>query len=419
MIPLLTVSLALAIAQIDDQAADQPEGRPKTAGEQLAPSIIEGRYRRVGVFPRFIVRKGSSETLGGPIGPEAELLADDLQDDLIKRAQGRFQVVDGRRMAKAFQDLTLDDLGRQEALLKAAERVGGLDALIVGSVVDRRDSKQQLDIRCRLIDLKGSVVASAANQTDLDLPTAAYMGESWELRRWTDHGMINIGLNEHSPFFPFEAVDFADTILYREIRRDRPHPLADPASPFTMAVLVAGKDRPVVRVGDQYYVALDPGESYEIRIENRSPRGAYLSLFVDGINVLGKKREHPARSRYWNMAARGRFQFRGWTTGANGQYRQEAFEITPADDSVAAGQGFSQALGTITAIFSTIGMDGVPKPPPTMGSAMPGNFGTGAGEESRVQLKETRGPQPGLILTAITLRYTTSPQLKRLQQPKE
>jgi hypothetical protein len=414
------VVVLLALGQRDERPNVSDEPSEKTAGAQLVPSIIEGRYRRVGVLPRFIVRSGTSETLGGPIGPEAELLAEELQDDLVKNARGRFEVVDGRRIATAFRDLTLDDLGRPEALLKAAGRAGGLDALVVGSVVDQRATKTQLDVRCRLVDLKGSVVGSAAKPTSVDLSTAAYMGESWELRRWTDAGLINVGLNEKTEF-PFLSGSYGELISYGMVLPNRPYPLEVSACPFTMSVLVNGKPRPRVAVGNQHYVALDPGETYEILIENRAPRGATLSLFVDGINILGKKRENPAKSRFWTMTPRGRFLFRGWLTPAGGQYRQEAFEIAPADDSVAAGQGFSQALGMITAVFSTIGMDGVPEPPRirTLGASITGSFGTGAGAESKVELKETRGPEPGVMLAAITLRYATTPQLKRLQQPKE
>jgi hypothetical protein len=127
------------------------------------------------------------------------------------------------------------------------------------------------------------------------------------------------------------------------------------------------------------------------------------------------------------LAARQKAQFAGWTTGGGGQYKQEEFIIAPADSTVAAGQGFGQQLGMITAVFYTFGLEGLPEPPPpaqfaddnTLGQARPGAFGTGAGRQTVLRLEEQSGPERGIILAAMTVHYAPSAQINLLKQASD
>ena len=427
MTSLPTLVLLLALGQFDDPPGGWDEGMDKPSHTQLHEAIVRNNYRRVGVLPRFIVREGAKETLGGSIGPQGDLFAEQLVLALSKSGRGRYGVVEERQMRKAFEEMTIDDLGDRNELARAAQKVGGLDALIVGTVRDLRAGKREewdpdLEIQTRLIDVRSSTVAGATKDSlGLSLSDGAYTGESWELRRWSGNRMLNVGLRADgagdapgTP--PLGAGALYESMQHRLIRRDLPHPLTNRQCPYRLAILVDNQQRPLARVGDRFYVALDPGDRYQIRVENRSTRAAYLSLFVDGINILGKKREHPAASRYWYLEPEGKFQFACWTTGSGGQYKQEEFIIAPADDSVAAGQGFAEQLGLITAVFYTVGMQDVPEAPGMYGYALPGTFGTGAGRESTLELQERSGPKPGLILAAITIYYTTSSRLEALKR---
>ena len=419
----LVVALALLTAGKDQAGA---------TSEKLAAEIVQAGYKRVGVLPRFIVREpGKEEELGGSIGPQADLYAEDLEDELAAAASDRFKVVEGRLMKKAFKNLTLESLSDKDALRKVADGVGGLDALIVGTVVDGREAQGGaepgaggLNVRCRLIDLKdGGLAASTREQVGVSLSDAAYMGESWELRRWTKDGLANVGLDDQAAadgaaVSPFGAGPVYEAAQYPKIRRDRPHPLLDPEFPYPIQITVDDQVRQPVKVGDQLYVTLEPGDVYKIRVKNQCPQRVYLSLFVDGINTLGKQREHPSSSRYWSLDAGAEALFRGWVTGEAGKYHEEEFMIAPADQTVGYQQGFSEKLGIITAVFYTVGTEGVPEAPTMKAAMVSGTFGTGtSGKTRELSLEDKAGARPGIILAAVTIRYVTSSELKQIQNP--
>lgn len=419
MITPLAVALSLLTL------AKDPAG---TTSEKLVAEIVQKGYQRVGVLPRFIVREpGKEEALGGSIGPQADLYAEDLESELAAAAADRFTVVDGRQMKKAFKGLSLESLSDTTALRKVADAVGGLDALIEGTVVDGRGSGDPtaagLNVRCRLIDLKNDGLAtSTREQVGISLSDAAYMGESWELRRWTKDGLVNVGLDDQgvdgTAVSPFGAGPVYEAAQYPKVRRDRPNPLVDPEFPFSIEIVVEDQVKKPVKVGDQFYVPLEPGDVYKIRVKSRCPRRVYLSLFVDGINTLGKQREHPSSCRYWSLDAGADALFRGWVTGEAGKYHEEEFMITPAEETVAIGQGFSERLGLITAVFYTIGMDDVPEAPNMKAALVTGTFGTGtSGKARELNLEVKAGARPGLILASVTLHYVTSSELKQIQNP--
>ncbi|NUQ64836.1 MAG: hypothetical protein HUU20_20425 [Pirellulales bacterium] len=402
--------------------------------EQLQGAIVENGYRRVGVLPQFIVRQGADEKLGGSLGPQGDLFAEQLGKQLLRTSQGKYRVIDDRQMRAAFAGMSLADLGKRESLLAASKKVGGMDGLVVGTLTDLRqlppgESRPELDVEARLIDVRdSSAVADAQTSRFLTLSDAAYMGESWELRRWTPGGIVSVGLDPKpfaNTYLPFAPGPYNEENQYRAILRNRPHPLVDSQCPYRMSIVVDGQQRPWVPVKDRFYVALEPGDTYQIRVESASPRPAYLSLFVDGINILGKTREHPSASKFWHLAAGQKSQFAGWTTGSGGQYKQEEFIIAPADSTVAAGQGFGQQLGMITAVYYTVGLDGLPEPPAeqpesplsmTLGASMADTFGTGAGRESELTLEEKSGPERGIILAAMTIYYAPSAQVDAMKQ---
>lgn len=424
MLQLPAFVVVLALVQADDFEM------PGQALPKIHQSILQRRYQRVGVIPRFLVREGTRESAGGSIGPEADLMAEHFEAGLVDASGGKYRVVDGRRMRQAFASLKIDDLTNPESLKRLAREVGGLDALVVCVVTDLRArgagaNGPPLRVQARLIEVADSSLAGAATESvEVSLSDAAYMGESWELRRWSGNRLAIVGLRPPAdgpaarmPNALYGDSPLWENILYELIRRDRPHPLLDPACAFRMVVVVDGQERPLERVGNKVYSALDPGENYVIRVQNRIARPVYMSVFVDGINILGKRREHPSRAAYWYLKPSYTSNLKGWYTGgASGNYSVEEFVIAPADSAVAAGQGFGQQLGMITAVFWTAGMEGVPKPKDLFAHAMPGSFGTGAGRMSRTELGQVHGPPRGLILAAMTLHYVISPRLEELRR---
>lgn len=406
----------LLAAQLEDDSGFLSEVRQ---------AVDKHRYQRIGILPRFIVRENGRDVPGGSLGPQADALADNLEDALVrasKDAKGAFRVIDGAQMRAAFDKADPSDLGKPDKLRTLAAAVGGLDALVVATVTDQRRQKNAaaLSIRARLIDLRdGSIAASATEKGGVSLSDAAYMGESWELRRWSGGKLVNVGLDtSRESTSPFGQGPIYELMHYGMIRRDRPHPLQDDTFPYPASVSVDGQQRPVTRIGSEVWVALDPGDTYRVHLANRSDRDAYLALFVDGVSVLGKKRGHPSNAQVWYLPAGKTFQLTGWTTpkAETGKFDVEEFTITPGDDTVAAGQGFTERLGYITGVLFTVGRKDVPKAPDIYAAMALGSFGSGSGRKSEEKLEvKTDGEPPGPILAAFTIRYTTSARLEKLK----
>jgi hypothetical protein len=427
MLTVLTALLALTSAVA---LADAQDGEGKVA-DRLAALIVQKHYRRVGVAPRFIARKaGGQAALGGTIGPQAERYAEYLEDALAARAGDSYQVVAGRVLKKAFDGLRLDDLGDRDTLAKVAERAQGLDALVVGTVVDERDADADGDgrfgglrVRCELVSVRdGALAGSAREGIDPTLVDSAYMGESWELRRWTARGLEPSGLtlqvDDGVAVSPFGLGPVYERHQYRQIQRNRPHPLLDASFPYAFEIRVAREVRKPVKVGNDLYVTLEPGESYSVYIKNNAPRPVYLAVFVDGINIRGKKRElpDPLVCRPWILEPKKDGAFRGWITGEGNNLTLEPFLIEPADATVAVGQGFSQNLGIITGVFYTVGMRDIPQAPELRSANVGGIFGTGASEKREdVHVDTKAADRPGLILAAVSLHYLPASRLGEVQ----
>ncbi len=475
---LILAGLAMLLCGDASQAQfGKTAGAPMNLQRELAASIVQKGYRRVGVLPQFIGRSGNEETLQGATGPHARLFAEKVEETLVIQAGGQFQVIESRQMKEAFKDLALEDLGKPERLRACAERVGGMDAMIVGIVTDERHPAQgppALELNCRLIDLATSGLVDVRKETlHLSIAGAAYMGESFELRRWQAGQLVNVGLSQNVGRNAFIPADYnpAQGLSPNDVRRDRPHPLLDPSFPFATEVLVREQPRPLRSIGGRVYVALEPGESYHVRVQNRTDQPVFAALFVDGLNALGKKREHPGSCRYWRIAANDYARFRGWYSGTGSTLVEEEFYITPAEDTVAGRSGFFDALGMITAVLYTVGtphpqvaaavtwpaepqsagpsyrqpygqrpgqpsqragaaprasaprVGAAPRAsaPPSGRMGAPGpsggaTFGTGEGERREVRIEQLYGGEPGLILAAFTIYYRTNSQLEQLQR---
>ena len=65
-----------------------------------------------------------------------------------------------------------------------------------------------------------------------------------------------------------------------------PHPMTNPNFEFPVRIYVGGKERPGHARGNEWFVPLRKGETYEIYVENRSGQPVCMRLLVDGLNTL-------------------------------------------------------------------------------------------------------------------------------------
>jgi len=208
----------------------------------------------------------------------------------------------------------------------------------------------------------------------------------------------------------------------------RGHPMLDPNFPFPVSIVVRGQPRKGVFRGDDLFVPLRQGETYEIWVENRSGKPVMMRLLVDGLNTLPepvtpkavsvepKLQYLPAQrvsldeARAWELdPARAKvFAVRGfWTqTGPpKGVYRE--FRVVDAHSSVAAQQHFTEQVGLITAAF----YEAVTTP---REARTRGVVGTAYGKE-REEILEPAKFWPGRLLAVVHIRYVEPDELKTLE----
>jgi hypothetical protein len=393
----------------------------------LVDYLVDERVETVAVFPRAIFVDGKShrESLGGAMGPQAEYFCSQLASQISKLGGGDFKVVEASRMSEICRRYTLSDIRRKSIRQSIASKADDAEVLLIPIVTNSSNPTKKFDLRCIAIEVDSNdeevygIEALAVSLSD-----AAYMGESWELRRWDASGLKNVGLkkNEASPTAAiFGTGASMEQRQYNWIDRKRPHPLAKGSLfPAKIQILVGGKPVSHSWSADELTVTLNKGDKPVIRVSNTGIQDVYALLFVDGVNVLGKRLEHPAsaipRQRHRLIKNKSNFLFEGWyTPKAKNNWTLEPFVISNERDSEAAKAGSVDHLGRITCLFYTVGWQGVP--PGDRFSTMTDGIGFGAGRSRPVKLDVSNADSPGLLTAAVTIRYASDDQSKKLNAP--
>ena len=388
--------------------------------QQLADSAAEHKLSKIGVL-EFTNDTKLGELLGADYGLLGRYCAEQLQDGMVREEHNRFKVVDRRRLQQALhaQQFTLADLGSGEALKELGRRAGEMPAVALGMLRGR--AGRMLSLRCQLIETEGNEVAASVGGTAwLSESEWAMLGRSVDVR---EEPLPDIMPEDNEPPRPL-----ADVIVDRMDQLAKgPHPLSDPNFPFRVWLMVGGKERQGQFRGNDYFVPLRRGETYEIWIENRTGRRVLMRLLVDGLNTNLEQEGPPETSspgdkglsteiigkhvnleeaRAWvldpnspqqrRQRNRNLFAVRGFVTKTGRQGKMAQFTVADADRSLAARQKFTDQIGLITAAFYAEQV--MPR-----AAAAPG-IGTEAGRIIEENLEEIRA-SVGPLLAVVNIRY--------------
>ncbi len=389
----------------------RPQGLRTVLGdmaEQLAVELDERQLRKVGVLP-FTSIVGAEELLGANFGILGQWCAEELQRRLIDLGEGKFSVVDRRRLGGALNDqkFGVKDLGSEVALKQLSGRVGGMPALAQGTLKGR--TGRVVTLQCNLIRTDDDELASPVGGT-------AKLTES-------DWGMLGQSVVVHpddrmpdleAPGRP--ARPLADQIIDRLDQRAKgPHPLLDPTFPFPLHLFILdpqrprakGQERHGVARGNDWLLPVKTGELFAIDIENRTDQVVCMRLLVDGLNTLPEPDKMKGvetyvwgkpvsldEARHWILGPVDRHVWRvsgfATVTGANGETRQ--FVAAAEEYTLAARRRFTDKIGLITAAFYS----------PAGGAR--GRMGVAAGRERREDLAEREGVEVGNLIAVVHVR---------------
>ncbi len=430
-------------------------GQAAGPADELIKKIQDNGHKRVGVIPTVMQRNGDEESTVGALGPRGNLMAHEIYTQLVAASHdGGFRVVPERTMRRAMKSrgVTSRNLSDRKVVVKLADECGA-DTLVslthdydtnklLNELLTKDDfGDRQVDrINAETIDAKdGFVTYSKDFDDERTLSKAAYQGESWELRRWTGSKLKNVGLrlDDDDEKIAFGKGHRWESLQYASLSNDIEHPRDIDGFPYSFDILVDGKIRKPRGFdgvhGKSYVVELNPGENYTVVLNNKSNKPVYCALYIDGMNSIDKKRQEPADTearRHWYLKAdSGVRHIAGWYSidrdkdnKPTDSHFYNKFEIVPRDESVAFGEGFEDNIGMITAVFYTVGMNGIEEPDDSAlrGRGIPkADFGTGSGERIDQSLQFSKQPNPGLMLGAVTIYYRTGDQIEAWLDKRE
>jgi hypothetical protein len=220
--------------------------------------------------------------------------------------------------------------------------------------------------------------------------------------------------------------------------RLQPHPLANPKFPYRVKILVGGHDRIESEQthlfrGNDLFVQLAPGETFEIGLENRTRNRVFLRLLVDGMNTLaepvkaadGSETLQPcqqvliSRASAWQLPANSTAfaeGFYGGTKAANGNsITGRKFTVVHLKDSVLHRDQYDDQIGLITAGFYA----SIPKQPPAVRTTRsgPGPLGIDPGDPfEQKSLAYDDSVTIGDLIATVNIHYVLPEVLKELKK---
>ena len=417
--------LALLTAMTALPGAAQQSDTAKTPAEQLVDVILSKGYKRIAILPKVVSHTSAATspvTGKNTIGALSMAWPEELYDALIQaslKSDGKFEVVTDQQVLLALKGQKGEDVGSAE-MWKVIREKTGADFLASIDVTDPGPTEGKVAATTvkRTVNgvdlMKNSAVGRVKQDYAKSLSDGAYAGESFVVREWEGKRLKATGL-ARGKLFDFGAA--AEKDQYQNLVSQE-HPLLRKNYPYGISVEVGGKPRTPQIVDGQFVVPLDMGEEYVVSAWNHGDRDVFMALYVDGVNTIGGQLERPDLTpthRTWFMKPdKKESTIKGWQkvdpTTKKAFY--EKFVIKSADESVAresnrpGGDGFSDNLGMITAVFYTYGTDDIP---PVRGAPAPvaDGIGTGRGEKQIGGIAgfDPNAKQKGLLLSAVTLYY--------------
>lgn len=424
-----------------------------TTQVDLSPLVqeIQGNgYSRVAVCPRPVIMNGQERTTVDDIALLATEQIQQITQQLIASAQGTYKVIDSEVAMSAIQGMTVEDLSNPDVRRRIGQQTGA--GAMVFVFAEHNAESGQWDLFWKLIELQDSSVAVQGTETiDIILSDAAYMGESFEARRWGPQGLDVVCFGSQLPREwamgvgpEWERIQYASLQQIKNTLaaegQQMLHPLENPDVPYGIELVVNGQPVVPERICDKLYVPIDPaagppgqGPDVGIRMYNRSGHKVFMGIYIDGVNMINQQRELPIMTptrRHWVVRDGYDAVLRNWYHLSPGRTEQRSrFQLVDTSQSVSArtglppggekfaafGERIDDRLGMITCLVYTYGWEGVDfnaTPPKQRNLNGRFAFGQGALEETRIRWEPG---ERGILLAAMTLHYRTPGELDQIR----
>ena len=380
----------------------------------FARSIKSSQHRVIAVIPELLEESDEGGLRFALHTQQSMEEMERIRKTLENAAAGYYQIVESKTVLKACRSYRAPDLASDEARREILRQLGA-DALVIGVRKSNDHASSEIRLSCwppaANQGKPGRRPVELLYKSDHALSDLAFAGHSFELRRWNGDRIEHVGfLRDGADEKTLVGLgNHYERFQAGKLRKELPHPFSIGDFPYSVQIVVGEDERKPVRVGEEYYVALDVGEKPKIVLRNGSPRNILVGLYIDGQNTHERIREHPLQtrsSRHWILQPNVSYRIDGWHYRKRKQKSRFVIEHTP-DDFV--DRNIGAAEGAITMLFYTDGTPGIEIPPAIVAKGV-----AIAGEEPEPVHLRTLPGNKGLLLAALTIHYRSSDQLRRM-----
>jgi Caspase domain len=352
------------------------------------------KIKKIGVL-EFVTTLGQTEKLGQSNLPK--YCATQMRQLLVDLGEGAYQVVDDAKLGPASRGMTWDDAKQPAAVKKLGANVGGMEAVLTGTL---RRLGTNLQVHCDLIRTEdGKSLAGPGGALPLSEDLLGDLGYSFE--------------NRKRPVGPPTKVAVVDNALERLVLGN---PLTKKDFPFKIEVVVVAarrgekitkqtprEPRGLLEVtgksGDpdvprELVLSVKKDEIVELKVTNNFADRVAMNLYVDGLNTIGQRRELIGKGSAWVMDPGKTYTIPGWFLPETSTLKR--FQFVDLPQSVAGRKNFGDSIGRITAAFYA-----------PAGRAI----GVGNGPEERRTFKTVDDFVPGRLLGIVNIRYVDEKSL--------
>ncbi len=349
---------------------------------KLAKVITAAGLKHVGV-PEMT--SGAGDQLGGNTGWTGKYFALKLDFALTNMSNGAFEVEDRNRLNRVLQEGKFEASGLTDpkASQQLLGKLPGLDGLVDGALI-RFDESHTLEMDCCVIRYPEAInLGGVSVKIELDPDLLEICGVSFHVPEQTPpEQIVHIAL--HPP-------------------AESPIPEVDANSPFALEVLVNDQPESLYQHEGHYYVPAAAGESYAIRLSNKSDKPVAVALYIDGLNTIKEEQVLPSQADKWVVKEHSSVIIAGWQ--ADMEYRN-AFVFANSEESLAARKHYTDKIGLITATFFPLADDNIKVAPGNNeNSTARGLLGTDIGSGSRNSVMYDTRSFATTPVASLTLHY--------------
>lgn len=384
---------------------EPPESVCRRLAAHLDVEIRAHKLQRVGVL-EFLMPLGN--VVGLPRAHLPGFCAAQVRDELARLSRqnelpgGGYQVLGEGDLKRAAKGVGAEDIGDAAALARLSDRAGGLDGLVTGIMKRRGDN---VHLKCELVaTAKGNTLGEPAGLFPLSEDLAGDLGASFDNRGRPQGGpyaalVVGHALKQAERNHPALSKQFPFKVEVWSVRAE-PGQKIGPKTPRKKKEFIQ-----LPAAGDaagglnlrELCVAAREGEVFEIYVWNHSEQPVAAHVLVDGLNVIGQKRERLGKGRMWaplepTTDPEQPYLIAGWYDDrrpGNDLPLTKRFRFVDVAESVAGRQKYGEAIGLIT-----VGLYG------ERGRAL----GVGEGPEERRDLGTSDFPI-GRLLGVVQIRY--------------